>query len=283
MDNVAHDRETGKPVFYAINKWHTPASDYREQTIVQTTSRAGGTQPTYRIHKSKLRKGYCYACQGVGGIDYINVDKQVPITHLQQFDGKKWRDWMVDDPPCWWSMQAYARQSYGRVLTTGLGLGLYIHALLDEERKHPGKIRRVTVVERSADVIDLLSVHLMQACQKYGKTAQGLRGWQPHDIQPEGDELPWLEIIRNDFYQFINLDGLQSYDSMLIDLWVTSNYNETREAMFQEVIPLLAQVRFKNHNATVGIHGFPFVSQMKPWPEGFTPYHATERGRLLGL
>ena len=66
------------------------------------------------------------------------------------------RDWMTVTPNEINTMQACLRETRGRVVAYGLGLGYYaFHALLS------GDVTSVTVVERSADVIGLFERHLL--------------------------------------------------------------------------------------------------------------------------
>ena len=99
----------------------------------------------------------------------------------------------------WWTQRsaiAEARTRGGDVLITGLGLGLVVMSVLQS----PGtRVRRVVVVERSAEVIELVAAHLQQ---RYGDRVEIVNAdaftWQPphgqrfsvgwHDIWPNPHE-----------------------------------------------------------------------------------------------
>ena len=65
----------------------------------------------------------------------------------------------------WWTQRAaiaQARERGGEVLITGLGLGLVVASMLEP----PGsRVKRVVVIERSADVISLVAPSLEQRYQ----------------------------------------------------------------------------------------------------------------------
>jgi len=104
---------------------------------------------------------------------------------------------MTDLHDEWWTQRTAierARQVGGKVLVTGLGLGLVVEAMLAEPS--PSRIEQVLVVERSADVIALVAEHLRTAC---GERVEIIHAdafsWRPasairfdtvwHDIWPD--------------------------------------------------------------------------------------------------
>jgi hypothetical protein len=163
----------------------------------------------------------------VGGYEYFLVDEPILITSLEiKDDDGKWKIWMVDDPPHFWSMQKYSRDSCGNVLVAGLGLGLVTGELLNNV-----DIRSITVIERNKDVIGLILPLLPKAV----------------DVQ--------FEIKNEDFYRFIN-DTDKAFDRIIIDLWVTGSKEETLKVLNEDVRPLSHYIMKLFPNASVVFHGF---------------------------
>lgn len=196
-----------------ISEWETPATNYPITNV-----------GTARIIRSKYQKGL-YHNYGVNRFDYFQVTKPISVTALQ-IKNEKWEDWMVDDPPHWWSMQNYARNSTGRVLVAGLGLGLVTHQLLDSV-----DIDSITVIEINEDVINLIS-----------------------PLLPKAENVK-LEIISDDFYKFIN-ETKDPFDRIIIDLWTTGSGEETLKILNEEVRPLTYYIEKLFPDSSVVFHGF---------------------------
>ena len=204
-----------------ISQWHTPATDYPEVQI-----------GNFRIHHSKYYRGM-YKNWGLDGYLYFNVKEPLPIVELQEKRGGKWYDWMIDDPPNYRAMQIYAEYASGKVLTTGLGLGLFIHELA----KNP-KVTEVTVVEKHPTVIELVLPLL------------------PKDL---------LTIIEEDFLEFIKTDT-KAWDHIIVDLWVTSE--KTKGIIYlSKILPLAISLSQKYFKAKITYHGYQSISYTKPVSE----------------
>jgi predicted methyltransferase len=201
-----------------ISEWKTPATDYPEKEFGSA-----------RIVHGFYNNGY-YNNYGVRRYSYFRVVGQIPVTSLEIRKigrGKEmWQTWMVDDPPHWWSMQGYARNSSGKVLVAGLGLGLVIGELLKNV-----DVSSVTVVEHNKDVIGLISPLLPAAI----------------DVK--------LDIVNKDFYEFINKTD-NKFDRIIIDLWTTSSGEETLRILSEEVRPLSYYMMKLFPDASVVFHGF---------------------------
>lgn len=202
-----------------LDSWRTPATDYPEKE-------EGG----YRIHHTRYNRGM-YEMSGIDDFIFFKAVKPLTITTLQQFRGKKWRGWMVDDPPHWRAMEIYAEQAKGNVLTAGLGLGLIVYGLI----KNP-LVERIVVVERSPEVIHLVSPHL-----------------------PRSNK---LSIIIGDFYDYINLDKT-NWDTIVVDLWVSHGEKEKLDNLYHSVIPTAISLRLKYPKASLTFHGFISVSDIR--------------------
>lgn len=86
---------------------------------------------------------------GVDGYKYFYVKrKKISVTVLKIDNNVV----MPDDPLHWIGMKRLAEASNGRVLVIGLGLGLVVHHLVNNER-----VTKIDVVEINADVIKLIS------------------------------------------------------------------------------------------------------------------------------
>lgn len=198
-----------------ISEWKTPATDYPEKEF-----------GTAKIVHGFYNYGYFHN-YGVNGYIFFEVTKQIPITSLEIKDDKGiWQTWMVDDPPHFWSMQNYAKNSSGRVLVAGLGLGLVTGELLNSV-----DVDSITVVEKNKDVIGLISPLLPKAI----------------DVQ--------FRILNEDFYDFIN-ETNEEFDRLIIDLWVSGSAEETKRILGEEVRPLAYYLKKIFPDASAVFHGF---------------------------
>jgi len=203
-----------------IDQWHTPATDYPEAEI-----------GNFRITRKKYTRGV-YKYWGLDGYLMFNVKKPIPITTLQERRGKRWYDWMVDDPPQQRAMEIYAEYSKGRVLCAGLGLGLILHAF-----KTNRNVDQVVVIEKSQDVIQLMSPFF-----------------------------PWWvteNFVLDDFYHFIEVDQTD-WDTIIVDLWVSHGKEEKLDIFCHKVLPMFSMLHLKYPKASVTFHGFQSVSDIKP-------------------
>ena len=201
-----------------LNTWHTPATDYPEREV-----------GNFRIHHSHYNRGV-YEMNGIDNLIFFEVTKPIPITLLQERRGKKWYGWMVDDPPHWRAMEIYAQHSKGKVLTTGLGLGLYLQAL-----KGNSNVKSITVVEKSNEVVQLVEPHL--------------------------PSLPEFVIILDDFYEFIKKDNTP-WDTILVDLWVSHGKKEKLDIYCHQVLPMVVELKMRYPKASITFHGFYSVSDI---------------------
>lgn len=120
---------------------------------------------------------------------------------------------MTDTAHEWWTQKSAideARRRGGRILITGLGLGMIVEAILNDPDCH---VEKITVVELSPDVIRLVAPHLMA---RYSDRLEIINGdaftWQPpdgvhysviwHDIWPnphDPQNLPEIERLHARF------------------------------------------------------------------------------------
>lgn len=197
--------------------WHTPATDYPRRQV-----------GSFRIASHRYAKGF-YRMSGLRDSAMFEAVRPLTITNLQERRNGKWETWMVDDPPHWEAMKFYASKAHGAVLTTGLGLGLVLHALKD----NPG-VESVTVVERSADVIALMNGHV-----------------------------PSYTVVHDDFYLFLDSTA-QTFDTCIIDLWV-ANSVETKMRALSEAAQTYVAVQQRWPTAHLFFHGFPTLCH-EVWP-----------------
>lgn len=207
------------PKILEIREWYTPATDYPQQEVGD-----------YRIHQKRYTRGV-YEMWGVDDHIFFRVTKPIPITCLQQRRGKRWHDWMVDDPPHWRAMEIYAEQSKGKVLTSGLGLGLIVHGLI----KNP-QVEQITVVEQSAAVVTLVTPNL-----------------------PKSDK---LRIIIGDFHLFTKVDQTE-WDTIIVDLWVAHGADQKLDIFHHKILPTMVGLKLKYPKASLTFHGFPTVSDIQ--------------------
>lgn len=186
-----------------LESWRTPASEYPRSRI-----------KTAAIKTAWYKSGF-YECYAQQGFNYFEAKKKLYITTLT-IDGKIW---MVDDPPHWWAMKQHADELRGHVLCAGLGLGLMVHTLTENS-----EIERITVVERSQDVIDLIGPLV------------------PHDK---------LQIIRGDFYQ-ADSNSIPDVDGVLFDLFVGKGQD-----FFSTSIAVASEIMERWDHPDIRIHGMP--------------------------
>lgn len=202
-----------------INFWTTPATRYPKIELGSA-----------RIIREDYDKGY-YQNYGVRGIKLFKVTKPIPVTSLEIKDKEgKWKTWMVDDVPHWWSMLDYGKNSKGRVLVAGLGLGLIIWEL-----ENNINVNSITVVEINKDVIDLITP--MLPIEK---------------IKTSGVD---FRIINQDFYDFLS-ETKEYFDRIIVDLWTTGSKEETQKVLEEEVLPLVRVLIERFPKASVVFHGF---------------------------
>jgi hypothetical protein len=211
---MGNDDKENDDEIIKIDKWETPATHYPEKQVNSA-----------RIVHGFYNYGYFHN-YGVRGYKFFEVIKQIPVTSLEIREEMVWQTWMVDDPPHFWSMQDYARNSIGRVLVAGLGLGLVAHELLDNI-----DIDSITVVERNKDVIDLIS-----------------------PLLPKAEDAKF-QIINKDFYDFIH-ESEEDFDRIIVDLWTSGSLEETKKILREEVLPFSYYLKIKYPDASMVFHGF---------------------------
>jgi spermidine synthase len=135
-----------------IKKWKPFTSLYPER-------RMGNVE----IKKAKYRKGY-YLMEGVGGYELFYLQKSVLITVLEIDNFEI----MVDDPLHYIGMSLLAKASDGKVLTAGLGLGLYTTFLQSNPR-----VSGIVVVELNKNVITLVEPLIHKFIKKPTKIIHG--------------------------------------------------------------------------------------------------------------
>jgi len=155
------DERPPLPVLEVDGTWTTPLTAVPARRVRDA-----------RIKRGSYARGF-FEMHNVGGAQYYHVNKRIPITELQEREVGGWKTWMVDDPLHWLGMGEKVEDlPPGVVLVAGLGLGLMLHHMKEQDR-----FTRITVVERSRSVIDLITPTL------------------PDD--------PRVAIVCDDFYSYI--------------------------------------------------------------------------------
>jgi hypothetical protein len=124
-----------EPTLKITKSWRTPATDY------PLVSRGDAS-----ICRSHYPRG-TYLMEGVDGHLFWSTHYRIPLTTLEI----KGQTVMTDGPVDWTGMQRLAEHSSGRVLVIGMGLGLVVHALLENP-----DVDTVDVVEINEDVAKLV-------------------------------------------------------------------------------------------------------------------------------
>lgn len=136
---------------------------------------------------------------------------------------------MTDTYPEWWTQKEPVEEACrrgGRVLVTGLGLGVIVESML----RTPGsRVRHITVVEASSDVIRLIGPHLGA---RYGDRLEIVHAsafdWTPpkgshydviwHDIWPspyEPGNLPEMERLEEIYGRYCDWQGFWGRDMIV--------------------------------------------------------------------
>ena len=169
-----------------------------------------------------------YHMQGVNGYKYFEVLNKIRVTTLK-INGKTV---MVDDPLHWYGMEGLARNSHGKVLVAGLGLGLIVHHLIN----YPA-VSKIDVYEINKEVIELIIPLL------------------PKDKR--------INIINDDFFK--EPFKKKHYDTIILDLWVGKN-NDFKICGTNEKVPIFsyyARVKANYPNSKVFVWGVKIL-EMNP-------------------
>lgn len=160
-------------------EWNTPCSSYQPESV-----------GNWHIKRREIPAGNAFSVEAMS-IDAVLFLNPVTVTILREGERDK-NDtksvWMSDTPMEYYKGWELVARSHGNVLVGGLGLGLFIHLL--NTRKDIGKI---TVIEKSPEVIQLVSKYL-----------------------PEG-----VEVICGNFLEEIYhlVDEGREFDTVIADMW----------------------------------------------------------------
>lgn len=206
-----------------LSEWTTPATGYELRE-----------EGNWRLERNYYTKGY-YSIYMLNGFMFFKATKKLPIANLQEKRNGKWHTWMVDDPPHWEAMKLYARETKGRTLVAGLGLGLVMHALQDYRPND-----EVVLVERQHEVIKLVAPSLRDRGAKF-------------------------ELIQSDWYDYEPKPD-EKFDTIIIDLWVAHGSDEKKK-LFPEVAHEYFTWKQRYPEAQVIIHGWYEFCDVKWLPE----------------
>ena len=165
--------------------WKSPVSHYPEFT-----------KGAVSVTKQYQDPDYHYYCEGVRGHWFVAYTRTGNVITVLDIDGKTW---MTDEPPFTWSLEYFADQSRGNVLVAGLGLGIVVHQLVNNQQ-----VESITVVEREKDVIKAIKPLL------------------PKDKR--------IRIVRDDFYIVMEQDS-KFRDTVIWDLGVWNQDDQDDEAI----------------------------------------------------
>ena len=200
-----------------ITDWNTPASEYKPEQVAN-----------HRLGNHTYRPGI-YPYHGMDGYTAFTLTKPTRVTTLLELATNsvgtlRWKEWMVDSPTDYRAMQKYALGANGRVLTTGLGLGLVTHELCKND-----KVDSITIVELSPSVIKLVGKYL------------------PDD--------PRITIVNENFWTYIDKDNSQ-WDNMIIDIWVYWGLEQQYSMYKSEILPASKKLKDKYPDTNIVFHGF---------------------------
>ena len=136
-------------------------------------------------------------------------------TRWHRLVEEEYGTWMTDLPIEQRQMDTLVKSAKGKVLIGGLGLGYAIIALVRRRR-----IREITVVERSADVIALV----------WNATVRRV------EEMAEGGFVPKLTIVQADLHEYVTGLPSDAFAWALYDIWQTDS-----ESTFHTVVLPLRQ------------------------------------------
>ena len=183
-----------------------------------------------RLKKKPYKRGY-YRMEGVDGYEMFRVKKPITVTSLQVNCGGKWITLMVDDPMHLLGMEELAKLCKpGKVLVTGLGLGLVLHPLCQRS-----DITEIEVIEIDPEVVDFISPYL------------------PKDSR--------IKIRQDNFFPYLLSGNQDNFNSVIIDLWVLNDNSTDRDREQVKASMLaaynLSQMKFPEAEVLVwGIRGY---------------------------
>jgi len=184
-----------------INDWHS--FDYK-------IAKVGNAKITKETYEEGL-----YLMEGVDGFDFFYVKKPIEVT-LLKINGETQ---MVDDPLHFIGMKLLAEASEGKVLTAGLGLGLYTIFLQENPL-----VESITVIEKNENVKELIEPMISKYIKKPTK------------------------IVIDDIINWIN--KASNFDTIMIDLW-----NESNQKTYLEMLSYYGAFKLANPNAKVYVWG----------------------------
>ena len=191
--------------------WETPATKYPLGKIGRA-----------EITRKRQSRGL-YRMEAVCGYLYYKLAKPIMVTSLKI----RGRIWMVDDPLHWFGMKELAKYSEGKVLVGGLGLGLIVHALLENKN-----VADIDVVEFNHDVTNLVTPHLPKT-ERLRIYEDNVFSFDPRDI---------LSTPKTDF---------GDYKTVILDVWTGRGTTE----MLRQMLSSFAHMKWQYHNANVVIWG----------------------------
>jgi len=192
------------PYTLKIDRWETPATKYPLTKVgVAEISRRRQGRGVYRM-------------EGVCGYAFYQVTNPIEVTNLK-IGGQVV---MLDDPLHWLGMKELAKHSKGKVLVGGLGLGLIVHALIENE-----VVTDIDVVEINPDVIKLIT-----------------------------PLLPLSEKLHIENYDVMAVSPEKDYNTVILDLWVKAE-KEPGTTIFNQMVIAFATFKRLYPTANVFIWG----------------------------
>ena len=210
-----------------IYSWHT--FDYK-------IAKVGNAE----ITKETYGKGL-YLMEGVDGYDFFYVKNPIKITVLKINRETQ----MVDDPLHLIGMKLLAEASEGKVLTAGLGLGLYTIFLQENPL-----IESITVIEKNENVKELVEPMISKYIKKPTKII--------------------IDNIMNWMNKAIN------FDTIMIDLW-----NESNQRTYFEMLSYYGAFKLANPKAKVFIWGLR-DSKINPSVKAVSPMYINFVQKMRG-
>ena len=187
-----------------------------------------------RLDKIKTSKAYKFSYEEIPANELINLkaiqkdpnrelndymvlrafDKAYKTTILSEKD----EYWMADYPGELETMREPIEKAKGKVLTFGLGIGFYLYNVLIRD-----EVKEVTVIERSASVIEMFNKFLL----------------------PQFPSDKKINIIKGNAYDYFNKKFISDFDYVFVDTWKNQEDGyPMMERMLENYLPPVDKVDF---------------------------------------
>lgn len=171
--------------------------EFLDRPFPQTIRWESLSSGTFRLDRLSLNAGELFNAKAILMDPQRELNESMALRALDEpyaapFLWQGDQAWMMDVPSEALTIDPLAAKAHGHVLAIGLGIGYYPFMALRQS-----EVIDVTVVEQSAEVIELFESHL-------------------HPQFPRAND---LKIRHADAFDVFTAEGLAPYDTVFVDIW----------------------------------------------------------------